>query len=237
MTDVRAQQAVYGARVEQKFGIREDAADGILAEIQAHLPRDPMYPTAQPVSTTYIRSIDDAGPKGKIRVRSYPASESAPTFLEFKESAKAADELGTKTRIPVAKDFVSQLLGGADTKDAVDLVHRSGDELPTAERAVRLIGEGMEPAVRVDYLREAFEDTAGTVRVTVDRNLVQTGIGRLAGTSTPRPGVIMELKTAGELPAWLDGILVAHADEITPLLKGKGSAALTAAKAGVELLR
>lgn len=235
VADARGARPVYGARVEQKFALAAGSADDVIRELAARIPRDPMYPAAQPVSTTYIRTIDDGGPKGKIRIRSYPASESAPTFLEFKEAAVASN---TKTRIPVATGFVDQLLAGVDAREAVDLVHRSGTELPVAERAVRLIQDGMEPAVRVEYQREAFEDAAGTVRVTVDRDLVQTGVGRLAGAgSMPRPGAILELKTAAEAPAWIREMLQARSGEITPLAKGKGSAALAAAIAGARLAR
>ncbi|MCW2927765.1 MAG: hypothetical protein JWM86_1733 [Thermoleophilia bacterium] len=234
--DVRSQQAVYAARVERKFAIKSEAIDDVLRQVADHLPRDPMYPTAQAVSTTYIRSIDEGGPKGKIRIRTYPSSPSAPTFLEFKE---AADAMNTKQRIKVVPDIVERLVRGQDVREAVGLIERGGEDLPVARRAVDLVDRGMEPAVRVDYMREAFEDTTGTVRVTIDRDLVQSGVGRLEGHgSAPRPGAILELKTAGEaLPSWLDDVLKAGAADITPLASGKGKVALNAVLDGAKLLR
>lgn len=237
VTDVRANQPVYGARVERKFALPEHMVDDVLGELSAQLPRDPMYPTPQPVRTTYLRSIDEGGPKGKIRVRTYPASETPPTFLEFKTGKGALRE---KVRIPVDADFVPRLLAGDHADDAVGLVQRGGDELPTAQRAVDLIDRGMQPVVEVNYMRQAFEDAAGTIRVTIDRGLEHHGIGRLAGASGTRPGAVLEIKSAGgAAPAWLESMLndlVGSGVGVTELADGKGSAALEDVMRGVAKL-
>lgn len=237
-TDIRQNQPVYGARIERKFGVSESATQTVLDELKAHLPRDPMYPHAQPVSTTYIRSIGEDGPKGKIRVRSYPSSDPAPTFLEFKDSTGALKE---KARISVHPKFIDNLLAGTDAADAVDLIGRSAEDQPTAKRAVDLIHSGMEPAVTVNYQREAFEDAAGTLRVTFDRNLEHFGVGKLAGASGTRPGAILEIKSVGgAAPAWLDDLLgkLSTVDGgVAELAGGKGGTAFKDVLKGIALLR
>lgn len=148
------------------------------------------------------KCIDDPRHKEKIRIRSYgPIGDDDMAYLEIKRKDNG---LLTKRRIKVRYGDAPNILSGSQK-----IQGEFGDELydflsryPNAE-----------PRVRISYERESYRigDESSDLRVTLDHNIrykVGKGI-RLDdsdGTLLMSPRrYIVEIKTIGENPKWLDG--------------------------------
>jgi hypothetical protein len=148
------------------------------------------------------KCIDDPMHKEKIRIRSYgPIGDDDMAYLEIKRKESG---LLTKRRIRVRYGDIPGMLSGSQK-----LQGEFGDELDDFLSRY----PNVEPRVRISYERESYktEIESTDLRVTLDRNIrykVGNGI-RLDdsdGTLLMSPRrYIVEIKTIGDTPKWLDG--------------------------------
>jgi hypothetical protein len=222
-------KAIFGARMEQPYEISASTADELEALVAGQLPRDPYYPTAQPVDTVFVRPLDPKA-KEKLRIRSYPTSEGNPHFLEIKHKVKQPDgtKLTLKDRVAAPSDIVDRLLAGESGASILKPETLTGADQDVARRAVSIIDEaGAHPVVAQQYQRSAFEAADGSVRITIDRNLRAWGIGALEGAGeVQRAGAIMDVKVVGETPGWVNSMLDTYKGAMSVVKDGKGSTAL-----------
>jgi hypothetical protein len=231
---------MFEGRLERSYEIPASEADGIEALIAEHLPKDKFYPTPQTLDTTFVRTTEGKFKHGewkpekdlkadKFRVRTYTDTPGQPTFLEFKaKSLVDGVEVETKQRIPVATDTVAQLLAGRSASEVLDVAHRPDAERAIAERAAHIVDDlGIKPVIHETYLRAAYENAEGTVRMTVDRGITQTGIGELAkGGTVHRGNAIFDIKVVGETPEWVNSLIDAKSGVMHLVEDGKGATSL-----------
>lgn len=147
------------------------------------------------------KCINDPKHKEKIRIRSYgPIDDDGVAYLEIK---KKENGLLTKRRIKVRYGDIPNILSGSQK-----ISGEFGDELDDFLSRYR----NAEPRVRISYERESYKskDASSDLRVTLDHDIkykVGKGI-RLddsSGTLLMSPHrYIIEIKTIGETPKWLD---------------------------------
>lgn len=240
-TDVAGQKAMYGSRLENSYAVDQKTALALEAQIGAHLKRDPYYPTAQRLDTTFIRTTGHAGKHGdlkidkdlkdaKLRVRTYLDAPGEPTFLEHKHKVVGEDgvKIEAKDRMAVPRDTVDRLLAGEQLSDIVGASGRPAAEQELTKFATHVTDElGVQPVIHEQYLRAAFEE--GNVRMTIDRGIQQTGIGALDGAGTVFRGpAIFDVKVVGDTPPWVSSLLDAHKGALTLAEHGKGATSLEA---------
>lgn len=147
------------------------------------------------------KCIDDPKHKEKIRIRSYgPIGDDDLAYLEIKRKENG---LLTKRRVKVRYGDIPGILSGSQKMQG-----EFGDELDDFLSRY----PNSEPRIRISYERESYkaEDESSDLRVTLDHDIrykVGKGI-RLDGSDgtclmSPRRYII-EIKTLGETPKWLD---------------------------------
>ncbi len=225
-------QKLYASRIENSYAVSAETADRIQAMVGEHLPMDREFPNPQTIKTVYVRPVEKKPLHDvKFRIRTYPNSPEAPSFLEFKDTVvRDGQKFKEKTRLTVAHDTAARLLWGEPGSAVIDLAGRSDEELAVARRAIRAIDElGIRPVVRQEYVRHTFQDALEGVRITFDRGITFTGIGELAraGTSA-RTHAIIDVKVTGQAPAWLTRIIDTEtaSGAMTLLKDGKGATAI-----------
>lgn len=232
-------KAIFGKRIENSYEVSTSLADDLEAIVAQHVPRDPYYPTAQPVSTTFVRPLDPDS-KEKFRIRSYPNSETSPHFLEIKRKEKQPDgtKLTIKDRLAVAPDTTERLMAGESGASVFRPETLTGDDQALARTAADIVDTaGARPVIDETYLRSAFEAADGSVRITIDRGVTATGIGALKDAgSVVRDAAIFDVKVVGETPGWVSSLLDAHAGAMSLVKDGKGSTALAELLGRVRLV-
>ena len=161
----------------------------------------------------FLRSSCNGGIARKLRVREYAsaASESerprltGTCYLELKESGGG---LRSKTRVKLEPWLVAALLSGG----------RMRPDLPSGLLTFGSIFQRERPFPRMTswYRRVTRVSLDGSVRITVDSQLlfaepivIATGDDEVEPESpvAREPFSIVEVKSAGALPRWLDGVL------------------------------
>lgn len=140
--------------------------------------------------------------KGKHQGRTYKRRIGIPktdvsAFFERGEVSEAMRELQVQQRGAKADDVIAELL---------DLRTR--------------YAEPLRASCLVNYRRTAFQNPAGTVRITLDQRLACFAPPRdlllqpkpllreyLGRASYEEPAFILEVKLTGELPAWLESLM------------------------------
>lgn len=190
---------------ERKFLVDESAA---LAFLRVIAPRvEPLiHDPGRPVSwnrTTYLDTPDLAYLRGgsrRLRVREYASAETSGAqprltgdcWLELKETVGI---LRTKSRFRAPAVVIARLLDGAEL-DAVR------PELATCVR------EDRPRAVMTSwYRRTSWVVPSEGLRITLDHEVAfgppsALGVPGLQATARV-PGLILEVKHAGEVPSWL----------------------------------
>jgi hypothetical protein len=187
------------------------------AELEVHDPARPVEHTW----TTYLDTDDlrffassRSALARRVRIRAYAASE-APAdvpafedfwFLELKESAGGRRR---KVRYRSGRAGIERVLRALRRGECPD----PGDAA-LAELARTLAGAALEPRVCTVYRRLSLA-AAPRVRVTLDEDVRfhlpratgPTPEGASAPTLGAVPGVVVEVKGRGEIPAWLSGAL------------------------------
>lgn len=147
----------------------------------------------------------------KIRMRVYDAhpSTSSSAFLEIK---KKENKIGYKHRL-VGKS--SAIMGYVETGrlDGIEPDGRVTDEL----RQLRVRYGSLAPKMYIYYERQSFKGkTDAGLRITVDQNLiyrdrqVNLELGQVGFPLLSPHQIIMEIKVAEDVPAWLSDLLVKY---------------------------
>ena len=169
-----------------------------------------------PVSSLYLDSREltlcrqtMAGEKDrfKLRVRTYDDEPSHPAFVEVK---RKNNNVVNKRRVGLERDAARAILNWRDASPALHGL--SGRQLADAEYFVHHLERiSAKPAIRVQYMREAYEATGNEpVRVTLDSQLrhavtLNDDLGHTTGewVDTPLDGVIVEIKFTERFPWWI----------------------------------
>lgn len=161
---------------------------------------------------------DKALNRFKLRARAYGPPRSSPLFLEIKR--KIGDTV-IKSRATIAPGWecVRDIINGGRVPAGL-----AGKSKPAFYEFIRLFRQiDAQPVMRVRYNRESWMSVNdGYARVTFDRALrymptrgwdVLPDDGRWrvmdSATATGRgyPGFILELKSTGQMPTWMDELI------------------------------
>jgi hypothetical protein len=210
-------------RIEQKFVLNEKQAALFAAVVRGHLGLDrhskerPDY--SYDVHSVYLDSdtlesywstLKRKNHRFKLRVRFYDDDSSKPAYVEIK--GKAGKQT-VKQRCPVPREHLEEWFSDAAPRG--ELFASAGD----LDALEQFLGKARrlraQPKLHVAYRREAYvsrEDNA--IRITFDRDVRSEPVSGLRlATRMRNPqllcggAVIMELKCAGEMPAWLSGLI------------------------------
>ena len=209
-------------RLESKYLLTEAAAKRLRERASVHLRLDP-YSTGQadfsyPVHSLYLDSaaldsywatVRRRNDRFKLRIRFYDEATAQPAYVEIK---RRVDGVTFKQRCPVPRQELTRLLNGngvALPSEAPASLGRS-EVLEDFVDRVRLLGAG--PKLHVAYHREAYASTDGnSLRLTFDRQVRSEPVTILRFSTQmlkPRPlcgkMIVVELKSNGPLPAWIN---------------------------------
>lgn len=182
-----------------------------------------------------FRAADGTDHNIKLRVREYDAVHPEMRALQDREGG-GYDEIvwlelklrngdqTSKRRVALPKPDVTSFLEDGVRSSAMDVIAREmpgSDEVLDELRAfVRDFGKPLRPACVVNYVRCAWQALDGSVRVTIDRDVAffpasrdqwrrqdlteRVSLGPPVGVES---ACVIEVKTHGEAPAWLNGAL------------------------------
>lgn len=212
---------MYGCRAERKLVVPPAAAAALREAVARHLVVEQYVPGRL---RTRIHSIyfDTAGfalyrrslapgptPSLKLRLRAYgdaatPDRPDAGRFLEAKLGVTTPDgpRLKRKARLALSDRKLARLMRAKAGKKPVS---RRKFWRPLLEY---LAAFGVRPRLTVSYVREAFVDAEGRVRITFDEDYhasVVDGAASPLGGPVGRIGdqVVVEIKLVQDPPAWL----------------------------------
>lgn len=213
-------------RFELKYLLTEEQALRVRDFVQCYLDLDE-YGAAQPhlsyhvhslyldsdTLTTYWDTINGDRNRYKLRIRFYSTDPSVPVYFEVKRRANSCI---LKQRGGV-KAWAMPLLLQGYLPEEDHLVSKSAKSLVALQNFSRLMQHiQAKPKVHIAYLREAYANEPGTVRVTLDRQVcAEANLTGEVKTEmvTPhysfQPYVILELKFTDRFPNWF-GDLVRH---------------------------
>ena len=161
----------------------------------------------------YVEKMDGNMSRIKLRVRSYFKTHQDCPFVSVELKCRRADKIIKFSKhVPLA-DFESFMARGYwdDDKDPV---------LQEFDRLRRL--SHLEPKVLVDYYREAFVTRdRSDIRITFDHDICSSLSGELfPAASCYRKDlshrVVLEIKTAGQAPQWLEKVVKQHNLKMVP---------------------
>lgn len=204
------------ARSELKFAITEEKAARICEAAAQLLARDPHTSRVDgtyevhtlyldsPEMAIYRKSLNRDVDRFKLRMRFYDDDPSSPVFLEIKQTREGR---GIKKRAAIDRETAKALFTTGDLPN-ISFDAASGEFWETVRRF------NARPIIHIGYLREAFLDKdSPATRLTLDRAIrCQPAPPRLT-TSMRNPvhiwqgKVILEIKFAGEMPAYLHDLI------------------------------
>lgn len=212
-------------RYERKYLVTERAAAEIRRFVACYLVHDEHMEGQEregyrvcslyldtPHLGLYNQSMQGVKNRYKLRIRYYDELPHSPAFLEIK---KRTTETVHKLRAVVTKQVAARLLQGGHIEHTEllangDASHRALEEFSRCCTRLSAIGIAF-----VNYKREAFvSQSAESVRVTFDRNVVGHGYYPGCGLETPvehsppvTRGVLLELKYNGRAPRWMHDVV------------------------------
>ncbi len=212
---------LFGCRTERKLVVAPEAAAALRTLVAARLALEQYVPGRRKtaIHSIYFDTADFAlyrrsmmagpAPSLKLRLRAYgdaatPDRPDPSRFLEAKLGVTVAGgpRLKRKARLSLSDRKLARLMAG---NGSVKPISRRKFWRPLLEH---LAAFGVGPRLTVSYVREAFVNSAGTLRITFDEGYRASLI---AGTASPldaAPGllgdaVVVEIKFLVDLPAWL----------------------------------
>ena len=210
------------SRYECKYIVDEEQAELVrrfmepFVKLDAYAAREPK--NRYRISSLYLDSRDLAlyrmnevgyPNRYKLRVRTYSDDPAGPVFFEVKRRVTGiVHKVRARTDRATAEHYLETVR--ADGRPAPPC------PLPGAEEFTRLVGESNAlSAMRVKYLREAWESTGGDpVRITFDTNLERavTPDGSLSiadgdWRATPLGGIVLEIKFTNTFPGWVQSMV------------------------------
>lgn len=192
--------------------IREYLEPFVRSDSYAHRNPDGRYR----VSSLYLDTPDlalyqqtQAGEKDrfKLRVRTYDDDPAHPAYVEVK---RKVNNVVHKRRVGLKRDDARALLMHREPSAVLRTLE--GRRLADAEYfTLHLERISARPAIRVQYMREAYEATGNEpVRVTLDSELqhavtLTDDLGHTTGewVDTPVSGIIVEIKFTERYPWWV----------------------------------
>jgi len=233
-----ARQAVSWIHLFDRYLSRQQGPGGVE---QAHQYQTSVYFDTQ--TRDLFCAASQGLPVAQVRVREYhpvraapgakPALNESRLWLEFK--AKSAARVD-KVRFALSRQrdhhIVSKLALGW-TPDELALKERwSAAGREDLARLITAIGSSLQPDAVVNYRRRAWQDAEGTLRLTLDADigffapradicsrpggLERPALGRLLHR---HQGLVLEIKSCREPPAWLGRQLRENAPESVTLSK------------------
>lgn len=213
-------------RFELKYLISEETALKVRDFVSCHLDLDE-YGVAKPhlsydvhslyldsdTLRTYWDTINGNRNRFKLRIRFYSTDPNVPVYFEIK---RRVNNCIMKQRGGVKGGAMPLLLQGYLPEPAhlVSYTPKALVALQNFSRLMHMIQA--KPKVHIAYLREAYANEPGTVRVTMDREVrAQPNLTGVISTEMPnphysfKPWVILELKFTDRFPNWF-GDLVRH---------------------------
>jgi SPX domain protein involved in polyphosphate accumulation len=199
------------SRYESKYLVTKQVAEQVKRFIKPFMRLDP-YSQKQAdfrykVHSLYFDSkalrlyedtVQGVRNRFKLRLRYYSEKGDGPVFFEVK---KRSDQVINKIREMSDRASAQQFLRNGS--------HKSAEFLEHCDLA------GAKPAVRVHYMREAYECPGhAPVRLTFDTDLEHCIVSdfdlvesRPLWSPTPINGVILEIKFTERKPIWLDELV------------------------------
>lgn len=165
-----------------------------------------------PLYELYQETKDGVKNRYKLRIRFYDEARDAPAFLEIK--TRTTDSI-RKLRATVSKQSAEELLRGThlSPRDLIDPTEKSAVALEEfGKRSSKLLARGN---AFVSYSREAYvaPEPEG-IRITFDRHITGLPYDPAQGLKLPTDRapvfpdkVVVELKYAGQLPAWIRSLV------------------------------
>lgn len=216
---------LYGCRSERKFVLAPATAAALRAVVADRLALEQYVPGRHrtlihsiyfdtPDFALYRRSLAPGpAPALKLRLRAYgdaatPERPDPSRFLEAKLGVSTPDgpRLKRKARLSLSERKLARLMAAPPSKKPVS---RRKFWQPLL---AYLVAFDVHPRLTVSYVREAYLDGAGHLRVTFDEGYRAS---RIAGAASPLDAapamlgdaVIVEIKFTHALPGWLTGVL------------------------------
>jgi hypothetical protein len=206
-------------RFELKYLLDEETALQVRDFVSSHLDLDE-YGVAKPHLSydvhslyldsdslrTYWDTINGNRNRYKLRIRFYSTDPSVPVYFEIKRRANSCI---LKQRGGVKAAAMPLLLQGY-LPEPDHLVSYSPKALVALQNFSQLMQSiQAKPKVHIAYLREAYANEPGTVRVTMDRQVrAQPNLTGIVDTEMVNPHysfmpmVILELKFTNRFPNW-----------------------------------
>ncbi|MGB9601404.1 MAG: VTC domain-containing protein [Verrucomicrobiia bacterium] len=211
-------------RFELKYLINEETALQIRDFVQCYLNIDE-YSISQPNLSyhvhsiyldndylqTYWETINGQKNRFKLRMRFYSTKPGAPIFFEIK---RRMNNIIMKQRGGVKQEFVPMLLQG-HLPEPHHLISFSDKSFIALQNFCELMSKiNARPRVHIHYLREAYLNDDGSVRLTMDRSVIsEPHLDYTAKTDMANPRlcyhglgknyVILELKFTNRFPNWM----------------------------------
>lgn len=208
-------------RSEHKYLVNETTAVALRSFVRAYLTPDRYMPAGDsegyhvhslyldsPWHELYRETTDGVKNRYKLRMRFYNESASSPVFLEVK--SRTTDAIH-KLRAVVSKSSAMALLTGM-TLTSQDLINPSEKSIVALEEfRRRMTCLSARGCAFVSYHREAYMGLhLEEVRVTFDRHIAGLPYDPTTGFRLPTERaevfpdqVVVELKYAGRVPAWM----------------------------------
>lgn len=228
-------QELVRQRFELKYVVSEFLAQQIIDFMDPYMMSDPMG-KVYPVTSLYLDNRDMAmfwssemGEKNrfKLRLRSHSGFAGAPIFAEVK---RRVDRVVLKTRAPVRREAIPQLLENAASTHAI-VDHRDNDRHARDLDYFREIQGYFDakPCATVRYMREAYMSRMEEpLRITFDRDLScvptleytpRIWSGDNFWLSAVQVPTIMEIKFTDAYPAWVTRMIQRFGLQRTSLAK------------------
>ena len=229
MVGADAEEDLFANRQEWKYLLDAEQAGALRSAIAPRLQLEEFLPGRR---KTLMHSIYFDSDDFKL----YRRAQRSQSNLKFRLRAYATHQQAAQDDL---QGFFECKIGNRRKKHklrAMLPLNRAGDLLFVARLATMATGRlsiaadqrflrkarrvlldmGMSPRLTVSYVREAFVDQTGQLRVTFDEHYTATRIDAGASSALvpgPQrlPGVIVELKFIGALPAWLQEVLLGFA--------------------------
>lgn len=216
-------------RIEKKYILDREKLGAVWDDLKEHLVEDD-YPTST-ITNIYFDTADfqviqdsiaKKNGREKIRMRTYVTNptEGSQAFLELKK--KDAQGIGHKFRLVSETGAIKQFIASGNLAVATSKDQLLIDELNTLKERY---GD-LRARMLIYYERSAFKEKhhikgqpQTKIRVTLDQNVtyrdydVEKSMGSYGNELVGDGKVIMEIKTPGAQPEWLNAILMKHGIE------------------------
>lgn len=211
-------------RIEKKYLINSNMAEILRSQIGYYIPKDQRSMQMPLISSVYFdnsswkcynEQLARVNPRFKVRLRQYENVDVTSTraFLEIK---RKAGQVSLKDRVRInmhasgsgtgysstLRTPVTDIMLNAEIKN--DVYYKITDALKAYQ---------LEPVVKVNYFREAYENSERSLRVTFDSNLEFHSIRNyhtdfiISEFRMPDDFFVMEIKYSGKMPTWLSMML------------------------------